>query len=219
MKITKYIHSCLLLEKEGQQLLFDPGKFSFIEGLVKPEVFDQVSYILITHDHPDHLDIAALRQIIQFSGARVYSTQEVAHKLGPESFVVEVVEEGTFLLGPFEVQAISVPHEPVLDDHLPQMFAFLIDGRVLNPADSFSPKLLAFAGVELLILPVMAPFLTELVVVNFACKLRPRQILPVHDGYAKPFFLQQRYETYKPYFDQEGIQFRPLQEPGQFIIL
>lgn len=34
MHITKYIHSCLLPEHKGEQLLFDPGKFSFIDGLV-----------------------------------------------------------------------------------------------------------------------------------------------------------------------------------------
>ncbi len=37
MKITKYIHSCLLLEKDTDKILFDPGKFSFAEGKVKPK--------------------------------------------------------------------------------------------------------------------------------------------------------------------------------------
>ncbi|RYF75875.1 MAG: MBL fold metallo-hydrolase, partial [Cytophagaceae bacterium] len=74
MKITKYIHSCLLLEKDGQQLLFDPGKFSFIEGLVQPETFRHVAQVIITHDHPDHLDVDILKQIVNLSGAQVFST-------------------------------------------------------------------------------------------------------------------------------------------------
>ena len=28
MRIAKYIHSCLLFEHQGEQLLFDPGKVS-----------------------------------------------------------------------------------------------------------------------------------------------------------------------------------------------
>ncbi|MBR8838099.1 MAG: hypothetical protein DSM106950_29890 [Stigonema ocellatum SAG 48.90 = DSM 106950] len=132
---------------------------------------------------------------------------------------MRVIEEGTLQLGPFTLQAISVPHEPVLDDHLPKMFAFVIDNQVLNPADSFSPILLNYKGIELLVLPVMAPFLTELVVANFVKQMQPKQILPVHDGYAKSFFLQQRYETYGPYVEKLGIQFHYLTEPGQAVIL
>jgi len=56
IKITKYIHSCLLFEKDGFKLLFDPGKFTFAEGLVSPEMFSDISAVIITHNHPDHLD-------------------------------------------------------------------------------------------------------------------------------------------------------------------
>lgn len=219
MKITKYIHSCLLFEKNDHQLLFDPGTFSFVEGLVKPETFRQVSYIIITHNHPDHLDVNALKQIVALSGAEVWSTQEVADKLRPESIPVRLVSEGLFKLGNFDLRAIRVPHEPILADHLPEMFAFLIDGRVLNPADSFTPALLDYKGVELLILPVTAPFLTELVAANFAGKMQPKHILPVHDGYVKPFFLTQRYENYGLYFEKLGMQFHKLVEPGREITL
>jgi len=34
MRITKYIHSCLLIENESDKILFDPGLFSFVEGKV-----------------------------------------------------------------------------------------------------------------------------------------------------------------------------------------
>lgn len=110
--------------------------------------------------------------------------------------------------------ALPVTHEPILSDSLPRCTAFLVNERVLNPSDSFQSSLFAFEGVELLVLPVMAPFLTELTVVDFARRMRPRQVLPVHDGYAKDFFLEQRYETYGPYFDKLGIRFHALAEPG-----
>ena len=219
VKIAKYIHSCLLFEKDDYPLLFDPGKFSFIEGLVQPETFRAVKTVFITHDHPDHLDVEVLKKIVALSGAEVVTNSEVAAKLKEVNVSTQVFDEGVRSFGPFSVQAIPVPHEPVLDDHLPQMTAYLIDGRVLNPADSFTPELLAYKVVELLILPVMAPFLTELVVANFAKKMAPKQILPVHDGYAKPFFLKQRYETYGPYFEKLGIQFHYLTEPGQAVWL
>ncbi|MBR8837115.1 MAG: MBL fold metallo-hydrolase [Stigonema ocellatum SAG 48.90 = DSM 106950] len=217
MTITKYIHSCLLLEKDGQQLLFDPGKFSFIEGLVSPDEFANVSYIIITHDHPDHLDVPALKQIVSVSQAQVWSTGEVAEKLKPEGIAVNEIREGTFQLGPFALRAISVPHEPILDNKLPMMFAFLIDEYILNTADSLDDKLLTYKGVDLLMLPVTAPFLTELTVARFTERLQPKQILPLHDGYIKPFFVTQRYDNYEPYFAKRGIHFHRLEKPGQGI--
>lgn len=217
MKISKYLHSCLLLEQDGQQLLFDPGKFTFVEGLVTPAVFKNVGAVLITHAHPDHLDLEALRQIVALSGAVVISNAEVAAKLKPAGLAVQLLEEGVLQRGAFKIQALPVRHEAILDSPLPQMTAFFINDQVLNPADSFAPNLLAFQGVELLVLPVMAPFLTELVVAEFGEKMHPRQILPVHDGYAKPFFLRQRYETYQPHFEKLGIRFHALLEVGDSV--
>jgi hypothetical protein len=65
----------------------------------------------------------------------------------------------------------------------------------------------------------MAPWLTELAVFEFARKMQPQQVLPVHDGYAKDFFLKKRYETYDPYLDKLNIKFHPLLEPGASITL
>ena len=217
MKITKYIHSCLLLEQDGEQLLFDPGTFTFVDGAVTPDTFKNVSTVVITHQHPDHLDVKALQEIVRLSGAAVLSTPEVADQLKPYGLKVQVVEEGTLQVGAFQLEAVSVPHEPILDSELPQMLAFFINGKVLNPADSFSPILQKFKRVELLILPVIAPFLTELRVAEFARQLEPQQILPVHDGYAKDFFVEQRYDTYEPHFAEQGIQFHRLSQPGQSV--
>ncbi|TGE06420.1 MBL fold metallo-hydrolase [Hymenobacter fodinae] len=219
MRITKYIHSCLLFELDGQQLLFDPGKFSFNEGLVKPDVFKDVSVIVITHDHPDHLDVEALQKIVALRQAIIITNREVATKLHAHGLTVQIHEEGPLDVGAFQLQAIPVQHEAILDSTLPQMTAWLVNGQVLNPADSFAQNLLQFAGVELLVLPVTAPFLTELVVADFVLKMRPKQILPVHDGYLKPFFVEQRYDTYEPYFKKHSIAFHRLAAPGDSVTL
>ena len=33
MRVSKYIHACLLVEDGDDKILFDPERFSFIEGL------------------------------------------------------------------------------------------------------------------------------------------------------------------------------------------
>ena len=86
MKISKYLHSCLLFELDGYQLLFDPGKFSFAEGLVTPQLFVDVKTIVITHIHPDHFDIDILKSIVELSGAAVVTNSQVGKELEKINF-------------------------------------------------------------------------------------------------------------------------------------
>jgi L-ascorbate metabolism protein UlaG (beta-lactamase superfamily) len=217
MKIAKYLHSCLLFEQDGGKLLFDPGTHSFVEGLVTPDTFRDVSTVVITHGHPDHLDLENLKQILALSGADVITNGEVAETLSKEGIDATVVEEGAHTADPFRLLAIPTPHEPILAQSTPRHTAYLVNDRVLNCADSFGAPLLAHAGVEILIMPVMAPFLTEVGAFAFAKQMRPRQVIPVHDGYSKPFFLKLRYDNYEKHFEGIGARFHRLSEPGDSV--
>jgi L-ascorbate metabolism protein UlaG (beta-lactamase superfamily) len=214
VKISKYLHSCLIFEDAGEKLLFDPGTITFAEDLVTPEVFRDVSTIVITHGHPDHLDLDALKQVLALSGAEVITNGEVAKTLANEGIDATVVEEGPHTTGPFRLLAIPTPHEPILAPATPRHTAYLVNDRVLNCADSFGDPLLTHAGVEVLIMPVMAPFLTEVGAFAFARRMRPQHVIPIHDSYSKPFFLKLRYDNYEKYFDQIGVRFHRLADPG-----
>ena len=72
MKIYKYLHSCLVLEENGKRLLIDPGAFSFLEGLLKPEDIGPVDAILLTHQHLDHYYPDALKIILGLRAARLF---------------------------------------------------------------------------------------------------------------------------------------------------
>lgn len=219
VRISKYIHSCLLFQHEGDKLLFDPGNYSFIEGRVSPETFRDVSTVVITHSHPDHLALEPLKQILALSGADVVTNGEVAAILDDEGIAATTIEEGSLTAGAFTLRAIPTPHEAILADTVPRHTAFMVNDRVLNCGDSFADPLLPYAGVELLIMAVMAPFLTEVGVAAFARRMRPRQVIPVHDGYAKAFFVNQRYANYDRVFTATNIQFHKLAEPGASVTL
>ena len=219
MRITKYIHSCLLFEHEGEKLIFDPGNYSFIEGRVTPETFRDVSTVVITHNHPDHLDLEPLKRILALSGAVVITNGEVAAQLRGEGIDATTIEEGTHTGGAFTLRAIPTPHEAILSDTLPRHTAFLVNEQVLNCGDSFGEPLLPHAGVEVLILPVTAPFLTEVGAFDFVRRMRPRQFIPVHDGAVIDFFLRQRHANYRKSFDAIGIRFHELAEPGAGVSL
>jgi L-ascorbate metabolism protein UlaG (beta-lactamase superfamily) len=219
MKITKYLHSCLVFELDRHKLLFDPGRFSFADSEVTPEMFADVNSIIITHIHPDHLDTENLKKIVELSRATVYTNSEVGEALHKAGIVHTVWQDGTYQLGPFKLEAITVVHEPIMDNPLPLMIGFIINDIVLHPVDSMEDKLLKYQGIELLLMVTMAPFANELRISGFADKLQPKQILPVHDGYAKEFFIKQRYEAYTRHFDKQGIKFHNIYKVGDTITL
>lgn len=219
MKISKYLHSCLLFELDDHKLLFDPGKFSFAEGRVVPQMFAGVDSIVITHIHPDHFDLEILKSILAITDARLYTNSQVGEQLTKAGLAFTLIEEGALEIGPFKLKAIPVTHEPLLDNPIPQMTAFVINNKVLYPVDSLGYELLEYKGIELLLLVTMAPFANELRIAAFADKMQPKQILPVHDGYARDFFIQQRYANYKKHFEQQGIIFHQVYEVGQSITL
>lgn len=217
MKIAKYLHSCLLFEDAGHKLLFDPGTISFAEGRVTLETFGDVDTVVITHSHPDHLDLGALQRIVELAHPTIIANDEVAAILEKEGMAATVLNEGELSAGLFRLRAIPTPHEAILADRLPQHTAYLINERVLNAVDSFGEPLLAYAGIDTLIMPVMAPFLTEVRAFAFAKAMRPRQVIPIHDGYSRDFFLRLRHDNYTQQFARIGVTFHSLIEPGESV--
>src|SRR6478672_2473638 len=85
MKITKLVHSCLLVEMPepvNRTVLFDPGMMSTVD-------VDSLKYlddILITHEHGDHKDIELIKKLVaKFPDVRITSTDEVVKQLAAES--------------------------------------------------------------------------------------------------------------------------------------
>lgn len=95
MRISKYTHSCLLIEKGDDRILFDPGKFSFIESLVRPEQFENLSAVVITHQHPDHVDDESLKKILgKNPAALVITNAEIRSRLASEGIRAKLLEDG-----------------------------------------------------------------------------------------------------------------------------
>src|SRR3954451_10400988 len=59
MRLQKLGHSCLLVETGDARLLIDPGTFS--SGF---EQLDGLAAVLVTHQHPDHVDVARLPALL-----------------------------------------------------------------------------------------------------------------------------------------------------------
>ena len=115
MKITKYPQSCLLVETKGIQILVDPGVINWDDTFYQD--FKNVDFILVTHRHGDHINAEAVKKIIGFGKAKIYSSSEVISYY-PE-IRMNVVKEGDILdLSGVKVQVTKAIHgyTPLLKD-------------------------------------------------------------------------------------------------------
>ncbi len=208
MTITKYLHSCILLEQDGYRLLIDPGAFSFIEGTLKPEDIPSPNAVVVTHEHRDHLDLDAARTIVEPQGADIITTTPFATSLGDQGFAAVGLEPGEQTTrGPFVVTALEAPHGE-LPVPAPANIAVFINDKFLHPGDSLQ---VMAERVEILCLPVAAPWLRAVDAVEFALRLKPRLVIPIHEATQKDYWIESLYQRIVgPALVDAGIEFRPL---------
>lgn len=211
MKIQKFLHSCLLIEHEGARVLFDPGAFSFIESRVKPEDFKNIDAIFITHNHPDHIDIPNLKIIFKNNPTvSVYGNSDVIELLKKENVTVLIFEDGEKRIKSLPIWAMPAQHGTVLSP-APKNTAYIVSGKLLITGDSFDEELEKLKGIEVLMLPITAPWLRSVDAAAFATAVGAKTVIPVHDGYVKDFFLKGRYSAFTAVFKEVNIDFHPLE--------
>jgi L-ascorbate metabolism protein UlaG (beta-lactamase superfamily) len=175
MRLTKLGHACVRLEKDGMTLVVDPGSFSAADAL------EGAHAVLITHEHVDHVVADRLRAAIQRNpDLRIWSTRTVAGLLTGAH--VEAVADGeAFSIdGRFDVQVRGEWHAVVHPD-VPRILnvGFLVDGLVFHPGDAFT---LPAQPVDTLLVPVHAPWSKVAEVIDYVRAVKPRQVIPIHDG-------------------------------------
>ena len=176
MRLTKYGHSCLLVEEGPARLLLDPGTlsggFEELEGLTA---------VLVTHQHADHLDLQRLRRLLDRSpGVRVVCDEGSAEPLGAAGAEVEVVHDGDELdVGGVAVRVSGRDHAVIHPD-IPVVpnVGYLVGGRLFHPGDSFT---LPGRPVEVLAVPAGAPWLKVSEAIDYLRQVRPKVAVPVHE--------------------------------------
>ena len=115
MRISKFLHSCLLLEKGEDRILFDPGKFSFVPEGARAADFTNLNAVIITHSHPDHMDDEALKVIVENNpDAMLLGNAGIASALQAKGLKVELFEEGSRQIGGFKIDAYEARHEKIV---------------------------------------------------------------------------------------------------------
>lgn len=184
MRITKFGHSCLSVQDGDAFLLIDPGTFS--SGF---ETLTGLTGILVTHAHADHLDPARIAALLQQNpDATVHADAAAAQELGKAGVTATAVSAGQRLDLGTTVETIG-EHHAVIHQDLPRFSntGFLIGGRLFHPGDSLLPP---DRPLEILAVPVMAPWMALKEAIDFERAVSPQVSIPIHDHLlaVKPMF-------------------------------
>ena len=181
MKLTKYTHSCIRLEKDGRVLVFDPGNFS-----EAAEALQGADWVLITHEHPDHLDPEPVHAFLaEHPETVVCAPASVAEQLREEvpnpERIRTVQGEERFELGPFSVRTYGGQHaliHPLI--RTVDNVGYLIEERVYHPGDS----LVVPDGItpSTVLVPLHAPWSKMAEVIDFLIAVRAQKAYPIHDA-------------------------------------
>lgn len=184
----------------------DPGAPSYA-GKMEDE--RNLSAILITHEHADHLHIDSLKVILGNNPNAVVITNASVGKLLTEAGIAFTqVEDGESCeLQGAALRGYGDKHAEIYDEFgQVQNTGYMID-TLFYPGDSFCyPD----QPVDILALPIIAPWMRMKDAIDYAIKVHPRIAFPVHDAIIKEFatFL---YTIPGHFLPQAGIQFKKLE--------
>jgi len=181
MRITHLGHACLLVETGGQHILIDPGSYS--RGLTD---VTGVNVILVTHQHADHVDLQRLPALVEVNPqARLYAEPQAAAVMQEAGITAEHTVSGeTLTFGPVRVTPVGGRHA-VINEALPRIGNLGLvlrshgEPSLFHPGDAYDAEP---GQVDILALPLNAPWTASRDTVAFAQRISPRVCVPIHDA-------------------------------------
>jgi len=175
MKLTKYEHACFTLETANETLVVDPGTYTsdFV-------VTDTIAAVVITHEHTDHFYPDLLATIFTKNpNAILVTLQSIIDKLpGHKSKAVSPGD--TVDIGPFTLKFFGDKHALIHSSMTAiDNIGVLINNTVYYPGDSFT---LPNTPIDVLALPVAAPWLKMSESMDFLTAIKPLLVFPTHDA-------------------------------------
>lgn len=177
MRLTKFEHACVTLEKNGAVIAIDPGTFGDAAGLLR-----NADAVLVTHEHADHFDEAAIRAALaERPELTFWANGGVATRFPEFPQQVREVSHGQALeVAGFTVHVYGTTHALVHHEiPLVANTGFLIDNELFHPGDSFTvPE----EPVPVLLVPISGPWLKAGDIIDYFRAVGPAQGYAIHEA-------------------------------------
>lgn len=183
MRLTHFGHSCLLVEIADRRILIDPGTFADgFEGLT------DLDAVLVTHQHPDHLDMERLPALLT-------ANPEARLLVEPDATVAADISSGAAFaagseaeIGGVRVRGVGGQHAIIHEYVAPignvgYLISAVGEPTLFHPGDMYAETP---AGVDVLAVPINAPWAKISETLAFTRGVRPTFAIPIHDGLVKP---------------------------------
>jgi L-ascorbate metabolism protein UlaG (beta-lactamase superfamily) len=180
IRVTHYGHACVLIElwTSGgtSRVLIDPGTYS-----QDFETLRDLDLILITHDHPDHLDSERLRTIVTHNPqVKVVHGRQAAPAL--EGLPTVAASPGDELtVNGVAIAVTGNGKHACMHPDLPdsENNGYLVERTVLHPGDALA---VPPAPVDVLLLPAGGPWMKLQEGIDYLRAVAPRVAIPVHQA-------------------------------------
>lgn len=176
MKITKLPQSGLLLEKDGQRIVFDPVRFPNFD-LDVPSL-NSPQAVVYTHSHPDHLNIK-IATALSAGGSLLYGNDDVSEKA--EGLPVEAFNtDDEKNLADFELKSYYLEHCLMVDGNKATVpnNGYIVDGKLLIPGDSTEST---GQEVEVVAVPIFGPDISFKDACQLAIAHNAKKVIAIHN--------------------------------------
>lgn len=179
MQITRFGHAAVLVEAADTRILIDPGVFSPDETFT----LEGLDAIVVTHQHADHIDVNRGPGLVKRNpGAQLISDPDSAGILefgdwSPNADSLETVIGGITVTGVGSQHAVIVSSVPRVAN-VGVLLSATEEPTLFHPGDTYE---YAPADVDILALPLSAPWTKVSETVDFVHRVSPGSLFPVHD--------------------------------------
>lgn len=200
MKLTKYVHACVLVEDDQHTTLFDPGEFSWASGLFNVDNLNKLDRIIITHEHSDHYSLPFVEALVKkFPNAKITTTENLVKILNDKGIINTDSKSDELVDVEFLAHQSMEPLAPPPCQNIRVHYK----GKISHPGDSHQLT----DTKDILFVPLAGPWGATIDGVRMADKLKPKVIVPIHDWMWNEEWKQDMYDRIESFFAEQGIKF------------
>jgi L-ascorbate metabolism protein UlaG (beta-lactamase superfamily) len=167
-----------------------------------------VDYVLITHEHGDHVHIPSLKLVIENNPMVKIITNSLVSKLLEEENIESFILESGKLEEGMHLYAETCDHVDIYDTvPVVQNTGYLIGERLFYPGDAW---LVSEREVEILALPCGGPWWKVRDAVEYGLKVKAKYAFNVHDAMLKPTKQSMNYILPQKVLGEAGTEFKIL---------